>query len=155
MRITYPKAGLSVAGVLVSVYRHRVPRYQSAVPRGVRSCDRRHSECHSLPLFPINGLVRARGFLRKVQLHTSITTSIDWGALQRQYTGASCAMSPSRRKSETLTVRVTPAFKTALRAAAEAERRSLANLLEVAVVEYCQTRGLNREGARTRNRSSR
>lgn len=64
-------------------------------------------------------------------------------------------MSPSRRKSETLTVRVTPAFKTALRAAAEAERRSLANLLEVAVVEYCQTRGLSREGPRTRNRSSR
>ena len=32
MRVTYPKEGLSVAGVLVSVYRHSIQRYQSAVP---------------------------------------------------------------------------------------------------------------------------
>ena len=51
-------------------------------------------------------------------------------------------MTVNRRKSATLTVRVAPAFKATLRAAAESERRSLANLVEVAVVEYCRSRNI-------------
>jgi predicted HicB family RNase H-like nuclease len=51
-------------------------------------------------------------------------------------------MPATRRKSATLTVRIAPAFKATLRAAAESERRSLANLVEVAVVEYCRSRNI-------------
>ena len=56
--------------------------------------------------------------------------------------GADLPMPATRRKSATLTVRIAPAFKETLRAAAESERRSLANLVEVAVVEYCRSRNI-------------
>jgi predicted transcriptional regulator len=46
-------------------------------------------------------------------------------------------MSPKLRKSSVLTVRIAPDVKAALQAAADAERRSLANMLEVAVLAYC------------------
>jgi hypothetical protein len=42
-----------------------------------------------------------------------------------------------QRKTAVLTVRVTPEFKSALKAAAERERRSQANLLECLVLAYC------------------
>lgn len=51
-------------------------------------------------------------------------------------------MAASRRKSATLTIRVAPEFKEALRAAAATERRSLANMVEVAVIEYCRMHGV-------------
>lgn len=51
-------------------------------------------------------------------------------------------MPATRRKSATLTVRIAPAFKETLRTAAESERRSLANLVEVAVVEYCRAHNI-------------
>lgn len=41
-------------------------------------------------------------------------------------------------KTTTLTVRVEPALKTALAAAAAHERRSLANMLEVMVLAWCK-----------------
>jgi hypothetical protein len=42
-----------------------------------------------------------------------------------------------RLKTITLTVRLEPRVKKALASAASAERRSLANMLEVAVLAYC------------------
>jgi hypothetical protein len=43
----------------------------------------------------------------------------------------------SKLKTDTLTFRVEPRIKRALAAAAKRERRSLANMLEVMVLEYC------------------
>ena len=40
-------------------------------------------------------------------------------------------------KSTTLTVRVHPAVKAGLRTVAERERRSLANMIEVMIRDYC------------------
>lgn len=47
-------------------------------------------------------------------------------------------MPKPRLKTSTLTVRVEPATKDALAAAAKAERRSLANMLEVMVLDWCR-----------------
>ncbi len=44
----------------------------------------------------------------------------------------------AQTKSATLTVRIQPAVKEGLRAMAEKERRSLANMLEVMIREYCE-----------------
>jgi len=44
------------------------------------------------------------------------------------------------RKCETLNLRVTPEFKDLVRAAAEQESRSISNLLEVLVRDYCRRR---------------
>lgn len=44
------------------------------------------------------------------------------------------------RKSETLNLRVTPEFKELVRVAAEQENRSISNLLEVLVRDYCRRR---------------
>lgn len=45
-------------------------------------------------------------------------------------------------KTTTLTVRIEPKVKEALASAASAERRSLANMLEVAVLAYCSKHAL-------------
>ncbi len=45
-------------------------------------------------------------------------------------------------KSTTLTVRVHPAVKEGLRSAAEQERRSLANMVEVMIRDYCERGGI-------------
>ena len=45
-------------------------------------------------------------------------------------------------KSTTLTVRVHPEVKEGLRAAAEQERRSLANMIEVMIRHYCDQAGV-------------
>ncbi|MBA1332616.1 hypothetical protein QQ73_16515 [Candidatus Endoriftia persephone str. Guaymas] len=45
-------------------------------------------------------------------------------------------------KSTTLTVRVHPAVKESLRAVAEQERRSLANMIEVMIRDYCGRSGI-------------
>ena len=47
-------------------------------------------------------------------------------------------MPKPRLKTSTLTVRIEPGTKTALTAAAKAERRSLANMLEVMVLAWCR-----------------
>ena len=44
----------------------------------------------------------------------------------------------AKTKSTTLTVRILPEVKDGLRAAAEQERRSLANMIEVMIRDYCQ-----------------
>ena len=51
-------------------------------------------------------------------------------------------MATNRRKSAVLTVRLDPAVKATLRTAAETERRSLANMVEVAVLEYCRSHAI-------------
>lgn len=40
-------------------------------------------------------------------------------------------------KSDTLNLRVSPSFKLALKAAADHEQRSMVNMLEVLVANYC------------------
>ncbi len=48
-------------------------------------------------------------------------------------------------KSTTLTVRIHPVVKEALRTVAEHERRSLANMIEVMIRDYCGRAGINLE----------
>lgn len=45
-------------------------------------------------------------------------------------------------KSETLNLRVSPAFKQALKEAADHEQRSMVNMLEVLLGEYCDRKGI-------------
>ena len=45
-------------------------------------------------------------------------------------------------KSETLNLRVSPLFKLALREAADHEHRSMVNMLEVLLGEYCERTGI-------------
>ena len=54
-------------------------------------------------------------------------------------------------KTDTLNLRVSPSFKLALKAAAEHEQRSMVNMLEVLVAQYCETKGISP----SRQRSSR
>lgn len=42
-------------------------------------------------------------------------------------------------KSDTLNLRVSPAFKLALKAAADHEQRSMVNMLEVLVAAFCES----------------
>lgn len=51
-------------------------------------------------------------------------------------------MAQNQTKTATLTLRVPPEVKELLAAAAMADRRSLANMLEVIVVEYCDRNGI-------------
>jgi len=44
----------------------------------------------------------------------------------------------SKNKTETLSFRVEPRIKQALRTVAEKERRSLANMVEVMVLDFCE-----------------
>lgn len=62
-------------------------------------------------------------------------------------------------KTEVVSVRVPPDVKAALIAAAEHERRSLASMVEVMVLDYCKTRGIApgsqaEDKASKRNRST-
>ena len=45
-------------------------------------------------------------------------------------------------KTQVVSVRVEPQIKAALQAAADKERRSLANMIEVMVMTYCQGSGV-------------
>jgi hypothetical protein len=45
-------------------------------------------------------------------------------------------------KSDTLNLRVSPSFKLALKAAADHEQRSMVNMLEVLVADYCDAKGI-------------
>ena len=49
-------------------------------------------------------------------------------------------------KSEVVSVRVEPPIKAALQVAAERERRSLANMVEVMVIAYCRGNGFPLDG---------
>lgn len=52
-------------------------------------------------------------------------------------------------KTDTLTFRVEPRIKGALATAAKRERRSLANMLEVMVLEYCYAHAIKAPSADT------
>lgn len=45
-------------------------------------------------------------------------------------------------KTATLTIRVDPGLKEALRVAAHVEHRSIANMIEVLIHEYCEKNGI-------------
>ncbi len=45
-------------------------------------------------------------------------------------------------KTATLTFRINPGLKEALRAAAEREHRSISNMVEVLIRDYCEQRGI-------------
>lgn len=49
----------------------------------------------------------------------------------------------SRLKDETLSIRTSAEIKQLLRLAAERERRSVASMMEILVVEYARTHGLS------------
>lgn len=46
-------------------------------------------------------------------------------------------------KSETLNLRVSPTFKRVLQEVADHERRSMVNMLEVLLGDYCERKGIN------------
>ena len=50
-------------------------------------------------------------------------------------------------KSETLNLRVSPTFKLALKAAADGQRRSMVNMLEALLGDYCEQNGLSLDKA--------
>ena len=50
-------------------------------------------------------------------------------------------------KTEVVSIRVPPDVKAALVAAAELERRSLATMVEVMVLDYCKARGISKAPA--------
>lgn len=52
-------------------------------------------------------------------------------------------------KTEAVSVRVEPRIKAALQTAAEREMRSVANMLEVMVVDYCRSRDIPVEASPT------
>jgi hypothetical protein len=58
-------------------------------------------------------------------------------------------------KSDTLNLRVSPAFKQALKAAADHEQRSMVNMLEVLVANYCDENGIVLSGKHERKPANR
>ncbi len=62
-------------------------------------------------------------------------------------------MARTQTKTATLTLRVAPEVKDLLTAASSADRRSLANMLEVMVLEYCERHAIT--GAPAPARSAR
>lgn len=56
-------------------------------------------------------------------------------------------------KTATLTFRIDPGLKEALRIAADQEHRSIANMVEVLIRDYCEQRGIaNRPSEETKNK---
>lgn len=53
-------------------------------------------------------------------------------------------------KSDTLNLRVSPSFKLALKAAADHEQRSMVNMLEVLVANYCEQHHITLPGRSAR-----
>jgi len=53
----------------------------------------------------------------------------------------------NQRKSEAINLRMTPELKELLRLAAERERRTLSNMLEVLILDYCHQHGLTTHGS--------
>ncbi|GAW85042.1 conserved hypothetical protein [Bathymodiolus platifrons methanotrophic gill symbiont] len=54
-------------------------------------------------------------------------------------------------KTTTLTFRVDPTLKEALRAAAQAEHRSISNMIEVLIREHCEKNGIAIEQSKESN----
>jgi hypothetical protein len=55
----------------------------------------------------------------------------------------------SERKTEAINLRMAPGMKELLRRAAEKEHRTLSNMLEVLILDYCKENGLTEPGATT------
>jgi uncharacterized protein (DUF1778 family) len=55
----------------------------------------------------------------------------------------------NERKSEVVNLRMSPRVKELLRRAAAHERRTLSNMLEVLIEDYCETKGLVLENNQT------
>ncbi len=51
-------------------------------------------------------------------------------------------MGDIERKTETINLRLSPRMKALLRAAAEHEHRTLSNMIEVLVLDYCKSKGI-------------
>jgi hypothetical protein len=68
-------------------------------------------------------------------------TKVSLSASQSQY---NVPMTAAEQKTETLNLRVSPSLKAALQAAAGRERRSMANMVEYLVVEYCEAHQIKR-----------
>lgn len=60
--------------------------------------------------------------------------------LHRQLRGM--AMRFNDFKTDTLNLRVAPSFKKMLKAVADEENRSMVNMLEVILIDYCQRHGM-------------
>jgi hypothetical protein len=97
-----------------------------------------------------------------------VFVSLNGGALQLDYAGPYGTLQHLRStsaltgdtmagtKTATLTFRIEPGLKEALRAAAEREHRSIANMVEVMIREYCGRNGIAITEARaTDNKSKR
>lgn len=57
-------------------------------------------------------------------------------------------------KTATLTVRIAPEFKEALRSAAETEHRSLSNMIEVLIRDHCRNHGISLQEDQKRNKDA-
>ena len=57
-------------------------------------------------------------------------------------------------KTATLTFRIDPGVKEALRAAAQQERRSIANMVEVLILDYCDKNGITTENPKEAENNS-
>jgi len=55
----------------------------------------------------------------------------------------------SERKTEAINLRMAPGVKELLRRAAEKEHRTLSNMLEVLILDYCEENGLTEPGTTT------
>ena len=58
-------------------------------------------------------------------------------------------------KTETITVRIDPAVKAGLKVVAEQEHRSIANMVEVLIRDYCGQRGIEIRKSRTGDSAAR
>jgi hypothetical protein len=66
-------------------------------------------------------------------------------------------MGDIERKTETVNLRLSPRMKELLRTAAEREHRTLSNMIEALVLDYCESKGIavsqdERPAKRTRKR---
>ncbi|CAJ3067100.1 Uncharacterised protein [Burkholderia pseudomallei] len=57
-------------------------------------------------------------------------------------------------KSATLTFRIDPGLKEALRVAADREHRSIANMVEVLIRDYCERRGIAISPSNTKSKNN-
>lgn len=64
-------------------------------------------------------------------------------AVHSQYRAPYKRSNMATAKTTTLTFRIAPSLKEALRAAAEQEHRSIANMVEVMILEYCGRNGVS------------
>lgn len=56
-------------------------------------------------------------------------------------------------KTATLTFRITPDLKELVSVAAEQERRSIANMVEVMIRDYCDARGITASGSKNADKN--